>query len=70
MIVDTSEEKLLPTKQTHFLLMKNTELSLEQLQVLTGGATAIEYGLIAACRPDINNIFTDHEGQYKPGVKR
>ena len=60
----------LPSKQTHFFLMENTELSLDQLQAVTGGATAIEYGLIAACRPVINNVFTDCEGQNKPGVKR
>ena len=29
--------------------MTNTELTLDQLQAVSGGATAIEYGLMAAC---------------------
>ena len=69
-MVNTSEDNK-PAEQTNtFFLMENTELSLDQLQAVTGGATAIEYGLIAACRPVINNVFTDCEGQNKPGVKR
>ena len=31
--------------------MTNTELTLEQLQAVAGGATAIEYGLIATLLP-------------------
>jgi len=31
--------------------MNNTELTLDQLSEVSGGATAIEYGLIAACVP-------------------
>jgi len=31
--------------------MNNTELTLDQLSEVAGGATAIEYGLIAACVP-------------------
>ena len=31
--------------------MNNTELTLAQLSNVSGGATAIEYGLIAACVP-------------------
>ena len=32
----------------HFKPMTNTELTLDQLTAISGGATAIEYGLIAA----------------------
>ena len=31
--------------------MTNTELTLDQLQAVSGGATAIEYGLIATLLP-------------------
>ena len=31
--------------------MTNTELTLDQLQTISGGATAIEYGLIATLLP-------------------
>ena len=31
--------------------MSNTELTLDQLQAVAGGATAIEYGLMAALLP-------------------
>jgi len=31
--------------------MTNTELTLDQLQAVAGGATAIEYGLIATLLP-------------------
>ena len=31
--------------------MTNTELTLDQLQAISGGATAIEYGLIATLLP-------------------
>ena len=31
--------------------MNNTELKLDQLSEVSGGATAIEYGLITACIP-------------------
>ena len=31
--------------------MTNTELTLEQIQAISGGATAIEYGLIATLLP-------------------
>ena len=34
--------------------MTNTELTLDQLQAVAGGATAIEYGLMAACVPTLN----------------
>ena len=34
--------------------MTNTELTLDQLQAVAGGATAIEYGLIAAAVPKEN----------------
>ena len=35
--------------------MTNTELTLEQLQAVSGGATAIEYGLMAAAVPKENS---------------
>ena len=34
--------------------MTNNELTLDQLQAISGGATAIEYGLMAACVPTLN----------------
>jgi len=34
--------------------MTNTELTLDQLQAVSGGATAIEYGLMAAVAPKEN----------------
>jgi len=34
--------------------MTNTELTLDQLQAVAGGATAIEYGLIAIAGPKEN----------------
>ena len=34
--------------------MTNTELTLDQLQSISGGATAIEYGLMAAVAPKEN----------------
>ena len=34
--------------------MTNAELTLDQLQAVAGGATAIEYGLMAACVPTLN----------------
>ena len=34
--------------------MTNTELTLDQLQAVSGGATAIEYGLMAEVSPKDN----------------
>ena len=34
--------------------MNSNELTLDQLQAVAGGATAIEYGLIAALVPTLN----------------
>ena len=39
------------TSHTTHKTMTNTELTLDQLQAVSGGATAIEYGLIAAAVP-------------------
>ena len=39
--------------------MPNTELSLDQLQAVSGGATAIEYGLIATLLPKDQVISTE-----------
>ena len=36
------------THHSHTNTMTNTELTLDQLKAVSGGATAIEYGLIAA----------------------
>ena len=39
--------------------MTNTELTIDQLQAVSGGATAIEYGLIAALLPKDQVISTE-----------
>ena len=39
--------------------MTNTELTLDQLQTISGGATAIEYGLIAAFVPNPDKVELD-----------
>ena len=48
--------KQTPPQPTHIphRTMTNTELTLDQLQAVAGGATAIEYGLMAACVPTLN----------------
>ena len=44
--------------------MTNTELTLDRLQAVSGGATAIEYGLIAAAVPKENT------GESRPAFKK
>ena len=39
--------------------MTNAELTLDQLQAISGGATAIEYGLIATLLPKDQVISTE-----------
>jgi len=39
--------------------MTNTELTLDQLHAVSGGATAIEYGLIATLLPKDQVISTE-----------
>ncbi len=47
--------------------MTNNELTLDQLTVISGGATAIEYGLIAAVhsRPDSQLRSKTTEAKFK-----
>ena len=49
--------------------MSNTELTLDQLQAVAGGATAIEYGLMAACVPTLNTTaLTRPKNELKTAV--
>ena len=48
--------------------MTNNELTLDQLQTISGGATAIEYGLIATVAPRENTgegLATEAPPEYK-----
>ena len=49
--------------------MTNTELTLDQLQAVAGGATAIEYGLMATAVPKENtgeSLSTEAPPHKKP----
>jgi len=50
--------------------MTNTELTLDQLQAVAGGATAIEYGLIAAAVPKENTGEAGMECKVPPSFKK
>ena len=50
--------------------MNNTELTLDQLQAVAGGATAIEYGLIAAAVPKENTGEASLECKVPPSFKK
>ena len=50
--------------------MTNTELTLEQLQAVSGGATAIEYGLMAAVAPKENSGEAGMECKIPPSFKK
>ena len=50
--------------------MTNTELTLDQLQAVAGGATAIEYGLIAAAVPKENSGEAGLECKVPPSFKK
>ena len=54
------------THQTMF----NNELTFDQLQVVAGGATAIEYGLIAAAVPKENTGEVRMECKVPPSFKK
>ena len=45
--------------------MTNIELTLDQLQAISGGATAIEYGLIAAFVPNPDKAELDKSSTKK-----
>ena len=45
--------------------MTNTELTLDQLTAIAGGATAIEYGLIAAVHSIPTNSLRVNDNQLK-----
>ena len=59
-----------PPHLTHHRAMTNTELTLDQLQVISGGATAIEYGLMAAVAPRENTGEAGMECKVPPSVKK
>ena len=46
-------------------IMTNTELTLDQLTAVSGGATAIEYGLIAAVHSRPTNNLRVNDNQLK-----
>ena len=50
--------------------MTNNELTLDQLQAVAGGATAIEYGLIAAAVPKENSGEAGMEYKVRPSLKK
>ena len=50
--------------------MSNTELTLDQLQAVAGGATAIEYGLMAAAVPKENSGEAGLECKVPPSFKK
>ena len=50
--------------------MTNTELTLDQLQAVSGGATAIEYGLMAAAVPKENTGEAGMECKVPPSFKK
>ena len=45
--------------------MTNTKRTLDQLQTVSGGATAIEYGLIAAFVPNPDKVELDKSSSKK-----
>ena len=45
--------------------MTNIELTLDQLQAISGGATAIEYGLMAAFVPNSDKAELDQSSTKK-----
>ena len=57
-VIDSGDGVFIGGKHLHntFKPMTNTELTLDQLTAIAGGATAIEYGLIAA----LHSIPTDN----------
>ena len=50
--------------------MTNTELTLDQLQSVSAGATAIEYGLMAAVAPKENSGEAGMECKIPPSFKK
>ena len=50
--------------------MTNTELTLDQLQAVAGGATAIEYGLIATAVPKENTGEVRMECKVPPSLAK
>ena len=50
--------------------MTNNELTLDQLQSISGGATAIEYGLMAAAVPKENSGEAGLECKVPPSFKK
>ena len=63
-------EQPLPLTQTTHKTMTNTELTLDQLQAVAGGATAIEYGLMAAAVPKENSGEAGMECKVRPSLKK
>lgn len=53
------------TLPPHLNPMTNIELTLDQLQAISGGATAIEYGLMAAFVPNPDKAELDQSSTKK-----